>query len=182
MYEIGEINFAFSYFKWYMILQQWTNLILTLTSRNEMICTILQSVTIVIYTPTHFFLRVLVHPLQPCITNPVQFCLRDIREELLCRAQNGAKGFMRLKIVPIITRVLICVMNFPVVPCSMWLISSWEEKKMLLQSRQMHKKTASTSESEIDIILCVSSACNNIFFPQLEISHVLDRTTPKMKT
>ena len=112
-----------------MILQQWTNLILTLTSRNEMICTILQSVTIVIYTPTHFFLRVLVHPLQPCITNPVQFCLRDIREELLCRAQNGAKGFMRLKIVPIIAWVLICVMNFPVVPCSMWLISSWEEKK-----------------------------------------------------
>ena len=30
------------------------------------------------------------------------------------------------------------------------------------------------------VILCICSACNNIFFsPQLETSHVLNRTTPK---
>ena len=55
-----------------------------------------------------------------------------------------------------------------VVPFNTWLISSWEEKKMLLQAEQMHKmtyillkmiKVVILSENNCHFVSC--SACNN---------------------
>ena len=57
-----------------------------------------------------------------------------------------------------------------VVPFNTWLISSWEEKKLLLKADQLTKwqlfslkVTTLTISSEIDVILCICSACNNIY-------------------
>ena len=57
---------------------------------------------------------------------------------------------------------------------------------MMLKAEQLTKwqlfslkMTTSTISSEIDVILCICSACINIYF--LEMNHVLIVTTPKNK-
>ena len=56
-----------------------------------------------------------------------------------------------------------------VVPFNTWLISSWE--KPLLQAKQLTKwelfllkMTSLTISSEIHVILCIRSVCNNTYF------------------